>query len=165
VSARGKKAEVVALERALSPGAVVGRLVAFENGEVRVELPGARGALVARISASIDDAALAAAARERQEAVLLLEEGDPSRPILVALLRSRTPLVDALLAGPLPAAERVARVDGKRVVVEGKEEVVLQCGRASLTLRRDGKVVLRGVNVVSQAERVHKVRGGKVQIN
>jgi len=43
--------------------------------------------------------------------------------------------------------------------------VVLRCGKASLTLRRDGKVLLRGVDVVSQADQVHKIRGGKVQIN
>jgi hypothetical protein len=165
VSARQKKAEVVPLEPRLAAAGVVGRVASFAGGEVRVELPGPAGPVPARVAASLDDAALAAAARDHQEAVLLLEDGDPSRPILVALLRSRTPLVDAILAEPPADAQRVARVDGKRVVVEGKEEVVLQCGRASLTLRRDGKVVLRGVNVVSQAEQVHKVRGGKVQIN
>jgi len=37
-----------------------------------------------------------------------------------------------------------ARVDGKRVVLEGNDEVVLKCGEASITLRRDGKIILRG---------------------
>jgi hypothetical protein len=164
VGAREKKAQVLALGRA-EAGAVVGRVASFRAGEVRVELPGSPAPVPARVAASLDDASLEAAAREGQEAVLLLEGGDPARPIVVALLRSSTPLVDAILAGPLPDAEKVARVDGRRVVVEGKDEVVLKCGRASLTLQRDGKVVLRGVNVVSQAEQVHKVRGGKVQIN
>jgi len=65
----------------------------------------------------------------------------------------------------LPEGAREARVDGRRVVVEGREEVTLRCGKASLTLRADGKVVLRGVNLVSQADQVHKIRGGKVQVN
>jgi hypothetical protein len=165
VAARERKVQVPGLEQRAAGGAVVGRVASFRGGEVRVELAGAPAPAIARVAASLDDAALARAARERQEAVLLLEEGDPARPILVALLRSPTPLVDAILAGPLPDAEKVARVDGRRVVIEGKEEVVLQCGRASLTLRRDGRIVLHGVNVVSQADQVHKVRGGKVQIN
>lgn len=146
-------------------GATVGTIVAFNRGEVRVTFAGATHPVAARLLAGLDDAILERAARERTEALLLFEDGDPARPLLVGLLRSAAPLVDALLAGPLPAAERVARIDGKRVAIEGKDEVVLQCGKASLTLRRDGRVVLRGVNVVTQADQVHKIRGGKVQVN
>lgn len=164
---RAKKAGAVTLaplERLDGPR--LGRVASFEHGELRVDFDGNRnGPFAARVSASLDDAALAVAARDRQEALLLFENGDPTRPIVVALLRSATPLVDALLAGPLPQAEKVARLDGRRVELVGQDEVVLRCGKASLTLRRDGKVVLRGVNVVTQADHVHKVRGGKVQIN
>jgi Domain of unknown function (DUF6484) len=164
---RERKGQVVALDPPeRGGGVVIGRVVSFEGGELRVEYRGSRGKpLAARVSAALDDAALAAAALEGQEAVLLFEAGDAARPVVVALLRSATPLVDALLSAPLPKAGKVARLDGRRVVLEGQEEVVLQCGRASLTLRRDGRVVLRGVNVVTQAEQVQKIRGGKVQIN
>lgn len=166
MAGRPVKGDVLSLRRdERVQGARVGRVVAFERGEVHVQVDGSSAPAVARVAAGIEDAALAEAARERREAVLLFEDGDLARPILVALLRSATPLVDALLAGPLPQAARLARIDGARVELEGREEVVLRCGKASLTLRRDGKVVLRGVNVVSQASQVHKVRGGKVQIN
>jgi hypothetical protein len=147
-------------------GPVVGTIASFEHGEIRVTFPSnRRGPVAARVLSTMDDAALAAAAKDQAEVVLLFEEGDPARPLLVGLLRARAPLLDALLAGPVAPEETVARVDGKRVRIEGKEEVVLQCGRASLTLTRDGKVVLRGVNIVSQADQVHKIRGGKVQVN
>ena len=145
-------------------GPRVGRIVNVRDGEVKVALDGFEP-MSARISAGIDDATLERAARDRQEALLLFEDADPRRPVLVSLLRSRTPLTDAVLAGPLPAGEKVARVDGKRVEIEGREEVVLRCGKASITLRRDGRIILRGVNVVSQAEQAQKIRGGKVQIN
>lgn len=165
-SPRGGRAPAALAGPARVAGAAVGRVVAFEGGVVRVQLAAGQEPVAARVLTSLDDRTLGAAARERAEAVLMFEEGDPRRPVLLGLLRSATPLVDALLAGPLPAGEpAVARVDGRRVVVEGKEEVVLQCGKASLTLRRDGKVVLRGVNLVTQADQVHKIRGGKVQIN
>jgi len=157
-------------ERAAEPsghwsGAVVGSVVAFERGRVKVTFAGAHRPVAARLLVGIDDASLRRAAEERSEALLVFEDGDSTRPILVGLLRSAAPLVDALLAGPLPEAAKVAHVDGQRVAIEGKEEVVLSCGKASLTLRRDGKVVLRGVNVISQADQVHKIRGGKVQLN
>lgn len=160
----GAPATAAASERIL--GAVVGKVVGFEGGEARVIYPGGGDVpLRARSLAAFDDAALEEAARAGAEAVLLFEEGDPARPLLVGLLRSRSPLVDALLVRPLPRKEAVARVDGRRVVIEGQEEVSLKCGEASLTLRRDGVAILKGVNVVTQAKRVNKVRGGKVQVN
>jgi hypothetical protein len=168
VRARGKKAAVVSLEsEARIEGPRVGRVVGCARGEVRVDFEGnRRGPLACRVSAAIEEAAIEEAAREGQDALLLFEGGDPAHPVLVALLRSATPLIDAVLAGPLPAArQKVARVDGRRVELEGREEVVLRCGKASLTLRADGRVVLRGVNVVTQADAVQKIRGGKVEIN
>lgn len=162
---KGKKADVVRLEpRERIDGPRVGRVVSARAGEVKVEVEGRRAPVTARLSASLDDATLEAAAREKQEALLLFEEGDPGRPVIVSLLRSATPHLDSVLA-PLPTAEKVARVDGRRVEIEGREEVVLRCGKASITLRRDGKVVVRGVDVVTQAQRTQKVRGAKVEIN
>jgi len=148
-------------------GPRLGRIVSAGPGEVRVDYEGnGRGSLAARVSAGIDDASLERAARDAQEALLLFASGDPGRPVVVALLRSRTPLTDAVLEAALPSAsQRVARVDGKRVEIEGRDEVVLRCGRASLTLSRDGKVLLRGVKVVTHADGVHRIRGAKVEIN
>lgn len=164
MSARERKAQPVTLAASERPGgARLGRVVAFSAGEVRVDFEGnAGGPVVARVAAGLDDAALSAAAREHREAALLFAGG---QPIVLALLRSTTPQLDAALSAPLPAGQKTARVDGRRVEIEGAEEVVLRCGKASLTLRRDGKVELRGVNVVSQAQQVQRIRGGKVQIN
>ena len=166
MATRERKAQVLSLGATERDGLPrIGRVVAFADGVARVDFEGNRaGPLEARVAASIDDNALATAARERQEAVLLFA-GKEERPVVLALLRSATPHLDTALSSPLPAGQKVARVDGRRVEIEGAEEVVLRCGRASLTLRRDGKVELRGVNVVNQAEQVQKIRGGKVQIN
>jgi hypothetical protein len=51
------------------------------------------------------------------------------------------------------------------VVLKGHEEIVLQCGRASITLHRDGKIVLRGKDILTVASGVQRIKGGKVQIN
>lgn len=165
---REKDAKVLALgESGRVMGPKVGRIVSGGDGApLRVDYPGNRlGPLPARVAGALSEEALARAARDRDDALLLFEDGDSSLPIVVALLRSATPLVDAALAAALPSAPRIARADGRRVEIDGKEEVVLRCGRASLTLRADGTVLLRGVNIVTQAARVQKIRGGKVQIN
>jgi hypothetical protein len=163
------QAQIVELssERIHSP--IVGSVASYQRDELRVDFPGnTRGPLLARVSAALDGLALQEAAATHQDALLVFEGGDPGRPVLLSLLRSTTPMVDLLLQSGeqlRPALLEHVRVDGQRITIEGKEEVVLRCGKASLTLRRDGKVLLRGVNVVSQADQVHKVRGGKVQIN
>ncbi len=149
-------------------GPRTGWLVAFEAGRILVDFPGnRRGPLPARTAVALESQSLARAAALRQEAVLLFADGDPARPLLMGLLQpeSPTPLTDALLDRPLPAAPKDVEVDGRRVVLEGREEVVLRCGKASLTLRRNGQVVLRGVNIRTEADEVQRIKGGKVQIN
>ncbi|MFO0590733.1 MAG: DUF6484 domain-containing protein [Polyangiaceae bacterium] len=62
-------------------------------------------------------------------------------------------------------ATATATADGKRVVVEGEEEVSLRCGEASITLRRDGRVVVRGAYVETHASGTNRIKGGSVRIN
>ncbi|HEX6244789.1 MAG TPA: hypothetical protein VFZ61_27910 [Polyangiales bacterium] len=64
-----------------------------------------------------------------------------------------------------PEAPLEALVDGKRVVIDAADEIVLRCGKASITLRRNGRVVIRGTYVETRAEGVNRVKGGSVQIN
>lgn len=57
------------------------------------------------------------------------------------------------------------RVDGKRVLIEGQEEVVLMCGDASITLTKAGKIVIRGKYLLSRSSGVNRILGGSVQVN
>lgn len=52
-----------------------------------------------------------------------------------------------------------------RVRIEAQQELVLECGDASLTLREDGRVTIRGTDVTSHARRTQRIRGGTVHIN
>ena len=58
-----------------------------------------------------------------------------------------------------------ARVDGDRVVISADKEIVLQCGKASITLTRAGKILLRGAYLLSRSSGVNRIKGGSVQIN
>lgn len=78
---------------------------------------------------------------------------------------SNEPAADTSLAVRLGRGEREARLDGKTVSLEAQDEIVLKCGRSSLTLRRNGEVVLRGVRVLSRASQTQRIRGASVQIN
>ncbi|RKH49249.1 DUF6484 domain-containing protein [Corallococcus llansteffanensis] len=143
---------------------------ADEQGRLLVDFPGNRaGPRVARRTISLETAALQDAIAARQPVVLLFENGDPGLPLVIGMEQtsSPTPLIDEVLeAAARPAQQPVeAQVDGKRVVIEGEDEIVLQCGQASITLRRNGRVVIRGTLIESHASGTHRIKGGSVQIN
>ncbi len=150
----------------------VGRLATgSEPGKLLVDFDGnPDGPLAARTGVELDDAKIRQALASRQGAVLLFENGDPRLPIVAGLIPAEpgAALLGTLLAAPqsvTPLAPAEARIDGKRVVLEGKDEVVLKCGEASITLTRDGKLFVRGAYVETRATGVNRIKGGSVKIN
>lgn len=148
----------------LAPGCKANALLVEFEGN-------AAGPVPARSLVALDEPTIGQALRSRQPVVLLFENEDPRLPIIVGLLPAApgAALLSSLLQAPTsagaPARRTEARVDGKRVVIEGEHEVVLRCGEASITLRRDGKVVLRGAYIETTAKGLNRIRGGSVKIN
>jgi len=91
-----------------------------------------------------------------REVALLFEGADPSKPILIG------PIVH-----PQQQAIRKSSVDrdSERLEFAAAREIVLRCGKASITLTRAGKVLIRGDYVSSQSRGVNKIKGGAVHIN
>lgn len=124
--------------------------------------------IAARFTMPLQRAALDEAIREQRKAVLVFEGGDPLQPIVTGLLQ---PI--ALAAAPpglsvqLPGAPTEVKVDGdsKRLAFDAQDEIVLRCGQASITLRRNGRVVIRGAYVETRSAGVNRIKGGSVQIN
>jgi len=158
------------LERASQPitGVRVGWIAGFDvQRGLLVDFPGSGGPVPARSIVPLDKAAAERAAKEKQGAVLQFENGDPRLPVLMGLLQPavQTPLLDALLSAPATGAPLEAKVDGRRVVIEGQQEIVLRCGQASITLQKNGKVVVRGTYLETRATGTNRIKGGSVQIN
>jgi hypothetical protein len=146
---------------------VIGRLCGgARDGAPLVDWDGG-GPVSARPVARLDVADLCRPDGAGRE-VLLLFPAD-ARPVIVDLLADPVAqvlaqtLAETLAAPEGPAPE--ARLDGDRVVLEGRREVVLRCGKASITLRRDGKVVVRGTELLSRATGRNRIKGASVAIN
>lgn len=94
-----------------------------------------------------------------REVLVAFEAGDARCPYIVGLLweQGQNP--------PAQAEPIEAKVDGEQVVIEGKKEIVLKCGKASITLTRAGKVLIRGAYVLSRSSGVNRIKGGSVQVN
>ena len=126
-------------------GASLGRVVMIEaNGDVLVDFRGNElGPIRARVATN-------ETLEGKDEPVLLLfENGNRGLPIIVGGLRD--------------GARR--REPKRRLVFEAAEEITIACGKSSITLRRDGRIVIKGTELVSRASGTNKVRGALVQIN
>lgn len=58
-----------------------------------------------------------------------------------------------------------ADIDGRRVKIVAREEIVLECGEASITLCRNGRIIIRGTYVETSSEGTNRIKGGQVRIN
>jgi hypothetical protein len=122
-------------------------------GEPWIDLPAlGRSAVPARSTVALG------AEQIGREVLVTWADGDPGQPIVTGVLRRR--------GDPAARPARLdAVVDGESIVLTGRREVVLRCGKASIALSADGAVVIKGVKLLTSASGVHRIRGGAVQIN
>lgn len=149
---RGRSAATASIE-----GVVIGVVVGIsEKGRPLMAYPGNPCETAVEALATV---ALSGESVGR-EAALLFEQGDPHRPILVGLIQHHEATRPEAAAPPV-----TARVDGERHVLSAEQEIVLRCGKASITLTRAGKVVIRGTYVLSRSSGVNRIKGGSIQLN
>lgn len=53
----------------------------------------------------------------------------------------------------------------EELVLEARRGLILKCGDGSITIRADGKILIKGKDLVSHAQRVNRIKGGSVAIN
>lgn len=51
------------------------------------------------------------------------------------------------------------------LVLEAKHSLTLRVGDGSITIREDGKILIKGKDLVSHAQRMNRIKGGAVSIN
>jgi hypothetical protein len=149
---------VSSAERKRIPGVVVGTLVGFADAGATPlvtyhDQPGT-AALPAQSTVNLHGGQIG------RRTALMFEEGDPHRPIIVGCLQ--TTHAKALST---ESEQVVVDADDDRLLVSAKERIVLRCGKASITLTKEGKVILQGAYVSSQSSGVLRIKGGSVQIN
>jgi Domain of unknown function (DUF6484) len=99
--------------------------------------------------------------------LLFLENQNPQTPIILGMIRDtlRRPRAPEATILTLARPGRDITVDGKAMQFDAAEQIVLRCGSSSLTLRRDGTIVLKGTEIISRASQTNKIKGAMVKIN
>jgi hypothetical protein len=139
-------------------GVIVGELIGMaDEGRIPLVLyPGQPGTAALRARAAVD----LHGPHIGRSVVLMFEGADPSRPIVMGVLRE---------GAGWPLEQKPGQVevdaDGERMIVSAKEELVLRCGKASITLTKAGKVLIKGSYLLSRSSGVNRIKGGSVQLN
>lgn len=140
------------------PAAVVGVLIGFrDDGAVPLVLyPGQsqEAAVPARATLDLHGQHIG------RKVLLVFEGGDPSLPIITGLLHQ--PAAWPLATKP---AQVEVEADGERLLLNARQQLVLRCGKASITLTREGKVLIHGSYISTRSTGVNRIKGGSVQLN
>lgn len=143
-----------AADSAKAPAVTLGRLVGVgSEGQPWIDLPAyGRTGAPARTTVPLGASLIG------REVVVSFLDGSCDQPVVTGIVQRAGEVAAA--AGSLDV-----NVDGERVLITGRREVVLRCGKASIALAADGRVVIKGVSLLATSSGLHRIRGGAVQIN
>lgn len=137
----------------LTKGVVIGLFLGFRDDRPLVVFPSNPGdeALAARSLCTLtaDDAG--------SEVALLFEDGRDDRPLIIGRI-----LED--VRGPAQSGE-ILRDDDAPMKITSRDRLELRCGKASIVMKADGSVTIRGTQILSRAERANRVQGATVNLN
>lgn len=129
---------------------VLARVIAVdEHGGATIRLDSSMPARAVRALAA---GRLEADCIGRMAAVMFLG-GDPSQPLIVGMIVQEA-VANAAASG-VPA----------KVTIDAAESIELRCGESTLTLQRNGRVVLRAKDISSYASGTQRINGAVVELN
>jgi hypothetical protein len=157
---RPRKEKGAAREVAEARGARRVRIAAIdERGQVFLIVAGVPRPILATLASGIYGDRVRRALDAQEEAIVVFEDGDLQRPIVLGFVAPQ----GRFDREPVPSL--IADADGSRVRLVARDEIVLECGKASITMRRNGKVIVRGTHVETNSEGTNRIKGGQVKIN
>jgi hypothetical protein len=119
----------------------------------------------AKLIAGIDRKTLMRPENTSREVLLVFEKGDPRRPIIIGLMEDPLESLISFDLEPEATQANDFLVDGKRITIEADEEIVLKCGQGSILIRKDGKIVIKGTDLLSRSSGAQRIKGARVNIN
>jgi hypothetical protein len=95
-----------------------------------------------------------------REVALSFVEGNPQQPVILGLVENPAKTGDTGFEEDVDVV-----VDGRRLTLTAGKEITLKCGKASITLTKAGKIIVKGAYLSNHSTGVNRIKGGSVQIN
>jgi hypothetical protein len=149
-------------------GIRIGKITNIDDrGQVEVDFEGNQlGPLPAKFTGSLESKLRKINKTVDSKVLLVFENDNPQLPIIIDTICNTIDEISSneSIAFQADESENVF-VDGRKFTFEAKEQIVLRCGRSSITLTRAGKVLIKGAYLLNRSTGVNRIRGGSVQIN
>ncbi|QDV45640.1 hypothetical protein Enr13x_55190 [Stieleria neptunia] len=139
-------------------GVQSGRVVAIApDGDILVQVDGAGDQLTACdfLQASSSDCPVFAVGDE-----VLVHVGPPGGRGCVLGAKKR---YDPTASSDQPVVSDTELPE--HVVVEAGKSLSLRCGETTIKITKEGKILIKGVDILARAKRTHRIKGGTVAIN
>lgn len=139
-------------------GVVIGLLLSInDQGQPLIVYPGnpQETAIPARSTAQLESQDIGC------EIALLFEGGDPKQPLIIGKIQQS----QAKQTVEQDQQPDIAELDGESIVLSARQNITLKCGKASITLTKAGKVLIRGAYLLNRSSGVNQIKGGSVHIN
>ncbi len=95
-------------------------------------------------------------------------DNDIQRPVIIGFIHDRLfnrPGQDTEIDALVTDHYQSHTLTSNFIRLQGKDEIQLECGKSSLSLKRDGQVIIKGEKITNRARRVNKIKGANVKIN
>ena len=92
---------------------------------------------------------------------LLFENGDANKPLIIGRIVSPQPTRKEKTT----SQTLNVKMDGDTLCLRAEQQIELKCGKASITLTKAGKVLIRGAYILSRSSGANRIKGGAIQLN
>lgn len=93
-----------------------------------------------------------------------LHQIEPGTEVVV-VDTDETPVIIGCLLTEAEARGQKPSLNERELSFRATDKIQLRCGKASIVLRADGKIMVRGVSILSRASFLNRIRGSFTKIN
>ncbi|MDH5258920.1 MAG: hypothetical protein OEX07_12975 [Gammaproteobacteria bacterium] len=86
-----------------------------------------------------------------KKVLVVFDNGNINKPVVTGVINS--------------VSSKNIKDKKENIVFEADKEIVLKCGKSSITLTRAGKVLIRGAYLLSRSSGANRIKGGSVHLN
>ena len=100
-----------------------------------------------------------------RQVAILFAQGDQKKPLIIGKLFN--PKIDQVITAKDKLQDHNIEIysDQQHTEIVAKNKIKLTCGKSSVTLTQEGKILIEGEYILSQSTGPNKIKGASIQLN